>query len=50
VNWHRMPWFGVVWGKSYGFLRRGGLRLLPGYCDFGCLVRLSKNYVLPTDD
>ena len=23
VNWHRMPWFGVVWNESYGFLRRG---------------------------
>ena len=41
VNWHRMPWFGAVWGESYGFLHRGVLGLLPGYCDFGCLVRLS---------
>ncbi len=23
VNWHRMPWFGAVWGESYGFLHRG---------------------------
>ncbi len=44
VNWHRMPWFRAVWGKSYGFLGRGVLGLLPGYCDFGCFVCLSLNY------
>ena len=27
VNWHRMSWFGAVWGESYGFLRRGVLEL-----------------------
>ncbi len=47
VNWHRMSWFGAVWGESYGFLCRGVLGLLPGYCDFGCLVclylKIQKN-------